>query len=38
MYNPADYFIEILATKSNNNENALRVQVRVDMKVLKYRY
>jgi hypothetical protein len=27
MFNPADYFIEILAKKSNNPENNLRVQV-----------
>ncbi len=40
MFNPADFFIEILAKKSNNAQNSLRVQVRVlaEMRKLKIKY
>ena len=32
MFNPADFFIEILATRSNNSENIQKVQVRLILK------
>ena len=40
MFNPADFFIEILAKKSNSAQNGLRVQVRVlaEMRKLKIKY